>query len=58
MPGLTHESINEEMRSLRRKLRTRAVDLEPCMDAEDLIEFEETHALRQVKSSTGMVVIR
>ncbi|KAG1078041.1 hypothetical protein G6F42_024460 [Rhizopus arrhizus] len=54
MPGLTHESINEEMRSLRRKLRTRAVDLEPCMDAEDLIEFEETHALRQVGNGIGI----
>ncbi|KAF1806961.1 hypothetical protein V8B55DRAFT_1442994 [Mucor lusitanicus] len=46
MPGLTHESILEEMRCIKRKMLRLSIHLEECMEATDLIDFEATHTLR------------
>lgn len=46
MPGLINETIVEEMRFLRWQLLSRSVDLEPCMEPTDLVDFEQTHMLR------------
>ncbi|KAL9553248.1 hypothetical protein MBANPS3_003384 [Mucor bainieri] len=46
MPGLTHETLHEEMRCIQRKMLAMSIHLESCMEAQDLIDFEVAHALR------------
>lgn len=46
MPGLINETIVEEMRLLKWQLLSRSIELEPCMEPIDLVDFEQTHMLR------------
>ncbi|KAI8380272.1 hypothetical protein BD560DRAFT_432131 [Blakeslea trispora] len=46
MPGLTFESIVCEMRLLKNEILDKEIDLEPCVKANELVEFERTNLIR------------
>lgn len=46
MPCLTMEKALYEMKLLKNEIQNRDIDLEPCMDADELQDFERTHMVR------------
>ncbi|KAI9476136.1 MAG: hypothetical protein EXX96DRAFT_575902 [Benjaminiella poitrasii] len=46
MPGLTSERTLSEMSLIKFELQSRDIEIEPCMNSSDLLEFEHTHMTR------------
>lgn len=46
MPCLTMEKALYEMKLLKIEIQDRDIDIESCMDAEELLDFERIHMVR------------